>query len=1011
MGYGRTLRSWRRMGGRWFAACTLALTVVSAPSALADDEIEIPTEDALWRSAGESFSADDEKAAALKQYRLFVREYGGSRRAARAHFMVGECLFSMGEFGAAARSYETSLGAHGRDDNLSASALLRLGECRYNLGEFDSAIESLSRVVDHYAQTFQAGDAVVALGESYIAEERWVRLDGLYESLIEERPAYADLEDVRFARGLIAYNAADYDRAVELLKSVESDRGLFFWGRALEDDGQFLPAVQKYKLLLRKYPDSVLADDAELASADAFFEADQLKLAIDAYQSFLEKWPNSPFYPSALYKLACVSYREGRYEEAVRSLEEVRTKYPQEEIRAYADYLIGNCHLELGNIPDATFAYTRVVEEFPLSRVSSAALHKMIFCYANDGNFAQTILLAEDFWRRYPGDPLAGRVLLMKGFAHHQLSEPDRAVREFQAVLDRHPGTDIAERALYLAVLTYYEREQYDRMITIYRHFADELLPTKNPWRAHTYHHLGEAYYALQLYQDASQMYRLVLTGYPRSDVAAYSLQGLTASLAKMGRYDEALEAQEKFLLVLSNEESENGRNQLTSGAVHFNQRDYEAALRSYESFLDDHPDDDAAPGALLQSGEAYYSLQYYEEAIRTWRTLIERFSEHPLAVDALYKIADTQFGLGRYAAAAQSFRAVLDRAPESEHAPDAAYNVANSYYNLRDDEKAIAAFQRFLEEFPDDDRVEGAQRAIQSAFYRSGRSADEYLEANPDSPLTADLLWQEGQQAFNDGEYTRAAERFRRVALEYPESESAPNSVFYLAESHYKNEDLEEALATYRNFASTYESHDLRPLAGFRIGVTYFKLEKYEEAVEAFESLLADFPTSEYAAMAAYNVTLALANLEDWPGYVEACERVVKSFPEHEQRAEALLQSAVVYQDEMGAYEKAIAAYEAALSENAGATTEIHYRIGECRLKLEDLDGALEAFSRAGAAATSDDPFRVAALAEAGEIHEKRADWASALVAYRAIAESGANPEWVEMAEAKIVEVEARAR
>jgi TolA-binding protein len=190
---------------------------------------------------------------------------------------------------------------------------------------------------------------------------------------------------------------------------------------------------------------------------------------------------------------------------------------------------------------------------------------------------------------------------------------------------------------------------------------------------------------------------------------------------------------------------------------------------------------------------------------------------------------------------------------------------------------------------------------------------------------------------------------------------------------------------------------------------VTLFKLERYEEAVAAFETLLSSFPASEYAAMAAYNVTLALANLEDWPAYVQACERIVSDFPGHERRPEMLLQSAVVYQDEMGEYAKAAAAYEAALQTNAASAPEILYRMGECRSKLNDLDGALAAFAKAGASGPDDDQFRIAALAEAAEIHEKRADWVSALEAYRAIARSGANPEWVAMAEAKIAAVEAR--
>jgi len=986
----------------------LWMLLLATPAWAGSDDV--PSESELWRAAGQSFAdGGDDKSSALKQYRLFVSAYDGSDRFPRAQYMVGECLFAMGDYATAREAFEKAYKKRGDDDVLAASALLRMGECHFNLGEFDDAVKKFERCADKHEKTFQAGESLYALGESYIAQERWDRLDRVFLTLLETRPAYADREGLQLMKGLLAYHRGEYQAAIEDLRHVESDRGLFFWGRALEDDAQYLRAVQKYTQLQKKYPESPLADDAAFAAADAFFAAGQYKLAIDAYNEFVNDWPDSPFYPNALYKLAAVSFGDGRYEDAIRSLEVVRAEFAREEIRANADYLIGNAHLELGHVPEAIFAYTRVVEEFPRSLVASAALHKMIVCYANDGNHGQAHLLASDFLDRYPGDPLAGRVLLLRGFSLRALDEADRAVRDFQAVVDQYPTSSLAERALYMATLTYHERDQYDRMITTFRHVADRLLPTDNPGRAETYYRFGEAYFNLDLHKDAAEMYRLVLTGYPRSDVAGYALQGLTAAYAEMGMYEKALEEQEKFLLAMSNRESESSRNQIAVAAIHFNKKNYEDALKAYQQFIDDNPDDPAAAGALLQMGDAYYRLQYYEDAIATWRRLLEQFPDGVESREAVYKIADTTFGLGRFDEAAQVFARIVARGPGSPHAADAAFNVGNCYYNLKRDEEAIDAFQAFLATYPLDERTEAARQAIQSSFYRSGRSVEEYLAANPHSPLAADLLWQQGQDAFAAEDYALAAQRFQRVALEFPDSQSAAGAVFYLAESHYKAEDLDEALATYVNFLDTYADHELASLAAFRVGVTHFRLEEYEKTVSAFERLLQSYPDAEYAPMAAYNVTLALARLEDWPAYVEAADRVVERFPEHDKRAELRLQVGVVFQDEMGAYGDAVGAYRGALEEPTLNPAEIHYRIGQCFGKLEKLDESLASFLDASEAGASDDPYRIAALAEAGEIFEKRSQWSAALEVYRSIQSAGGKPEWTQLAEARIAEVEAR--
>jgi TolA-binding protein len=986
------------------------MLLVAAPAWAGSNDL--PSESELWRAAGNSYAGGgQDKSSALKQYRLLVSAYGGSDRVPRAQYMVGECLFAMGDFPAAREAFHRAYKKRGNDEVLAAAALLRMGECHFNLGEFDDAVNRFEECVKKHTKTFQAGESLYALGETYVAQERWDRLDQVFLKLLETRPAYAEREGMRLMKGLLAYQRQEYQAAINELRHVESDRGLFFWGRALEDDGQYLRAVQKYTQLQKKYPQSSLADDAAFAAADAFFSAGQYRLAIDAYNQFVNDWPDSPFYPNALYKLAAVSFGDGRYEDAIRSLEVVRAKFPHEEIRANADYLVGNSHLELGHIPEAIFAYTRVVEEFPRSRIASAALHKMVVCYANDGNYGQAHLLAGDFLDRYPGDPLAGRVLLLRGYCLRALNEPDRAVRDFQAVVDQYPTSSLAERALYLATLTFHERQQFDRMITTFRHVADRLLPTDNPWRAETYYRFGDAYFSLDLHQDAAEMYRLVLTGYPRADVAGFALQGLTAAYARMGLYEKALEEQEKFLLAMSNQESESSRNQIAVAAIHFNKKNYEGALKSYRSFLDDNPDDPAAAGALLQMGDAYYRLQYYEDAISTWRRLLEQFPDGVEANEALYKIADTTFGLGRFDDAAQVFARIVAQGAGNPHAIDAAFNVGNCYYNLKRDEEAIDAFQSFLAAYPYDDRAEAARQAIQSSFYRSGRSVEEYLAANPHSPLAADLLWQQGQDAFAAEDYTMAARRFQRVALEFPDSQSASGAVFYLAESHYKADDLNEALATYTNFLDTYPDHELASLAAFRVGVTHFRLEAFESTVSSFERLLHWYGDSEYAPMAAYNVTLALARLEDWPAYIEAADRVVERFPGHEKRAELRLQVGVVFQDEMGAYGDAVGAYRAALEEPGLNPAEVHYRIGECHQKLEQLEEALASFMDAAEAGPESDPYRIAALAEAGEIFEKRSQWQAALEVYKSIKSAGGKSEWTELAEARIAAVEARAQ
>ncbi len=975
-------------------------------AASAADAPTVPPEDALWRAAGEAFTNGTDKSAAMQQYRLFVDTYDDSPRAASAQFMVGECYQAVGDWEGALREYDRVRKYPGRDDYLEASVLLREGECLFNLARYDEAVEKYKRLVSRHDDTFLLAEGLYELGQAYIVQGNWLRLEEAYRELLERRPGYADLQEVKFALGLFAFHDGRHDEAREYFDQVPTDRGLYFLGRTLEESGQYILAIQRYKQVLRRFPDSPLADDVAFSIAEAFYHSGQNTVAVRSYRDFLEVYPQSPFVPNARYKMACVTFREGRFDESMRQLEQIVENYPDAKVVAYAQYLIGDCCLQLGRPSEAIFAWTDVVRRFPGSTVASAALHKVVYAYAQEGNHGQAIVLAREFLDRFPGDPLSPRVRVLKGFSHFQLEEYKQALLAFQNVVDKHVNTDVAERALFLSTLAYTRLGQLDRVLTNYNYLASKLLPTPSHWRARTYYHLGEAYFAQGLYREAAGMYRLVLTGYPRANVAAPSLQGLVASLSRAGQYEQALAEQERFLLVLANAESEDGTNSLAVGSIYFNQHNYEDALQQFTDFLATNPEDPAAATALANQADCYYRLQYYEQAVEAWRSLLARFPDAPEAPEALYRVADTQFGLGQFDAASRSYSRLQQQFGGGEHAADAVFGLANCAYNLGQDDLAISRFTEFVETYPEDPRTEDAELGIQSCYYRSGRDMTEYLARRPESALAADVYWNQGQEAFAAGRFGEAADSFERVTLDYPDSESAPGALFYLAESYYRAESLAQALAGFRNFTTTHPDHDLAELAHLRGATVLFKLERHDEAALAYETLTDLFPAGEYAALAAYNAGICYQELEEWHAAIGSLERFAADHPDHENTQGVWLQIAALYQEELGDWTRAVDSYERAAAQPGSPLAEIRYRQGECLARADDLEGALARYESAAQSGQATDPFRVAALAEIGRIAEERGDWGVAIGAYERIIAAGGKPEWTAMAEDRLAAI-----
>jgi TolA-binding protein len=984
----------------------LALMVLVAMPLVAQEDQIVPDEQVLWETIGVSYS-DGDYSTAIQQLQLYLGPYHKSQRSAEAQFMLAESYFNIGDYSLAIEQYGAVHKRKGGNKYLEASVLLRTGECYYNQGNYKIAFEKFEKLLKKHQDSFLIGETLFSIGQTSLATGNWDKLERVYRKLLEERPGYTNLPNVKLALGLFEYQAENYEDAIVWFKEVPTDFGLYYHGRCYEESGQYILAIQKYRQALRRFPDSPLTDVISFNIAEAFYDSNQNKVAEKSYKKFLKNYKDNRFVADARYKLACISYRNQKWEECVRRVEEVKSEQVGNHLLIEACYLAGLAWMEHGSNSHASFEFTEVVRRAPGSKIASSALHKIIYALSDEQNWAQTILIADEFLAKYSGDELEPRVQILKGFSHFKMEEYELAVRSFQNVMDRHANTEAGEKALFLATSTYYHLGQYDRIITNFNFVASRLLPTPSNWRARTYYHLAEAYYTQGLYREASGMYRLVLTGYPRSEMAAASLQGLVASRSQLGEYDLALEEQEEFLLQMTNADSETGGNSLALGSLYFNRHEYEKALQQFTKFIDINPEDTQTASAVLNLADCYYRLQYYEEAISSWMKITTDYSKSRHVQEAFYRIADTQFGLGQFTKAASTYSKLYALNSDGAHSIDALFGIGNSYYNSKQDDLAINAFNEFISSYPEDPRVEDAELGIQSSYYRSGRDMEEYLATRPDSPIAGDHYWTKGQNAFADKNYEAAAVAFERVTLDYADSENGPEALFYLAESYYRMDSNPQALSGYKNFTITHPDHELAGLSMFREGTVLYRMEEYEEAAVTYELLPDMKPDSEYASLALFNASLSYQEVEEWPAAVGSLLRLKSEYPDSERAQGVWYSIAGLYQDELGDYSGAIDAWDKSFAEESATIEEVAYRKGECYEKMDQIEQAIASYDESGLGAEMESSFRIASLARLGELSEQKGDWTTAVHAWNRIIETNGKPEWTAMAQTRIQEIQ----
>jgi tetratricopeptide (TPR) repeat protein len=136
---------------------------------------------------------------------------------------------------------------------------------------------------------------------------------------------------------------------------------------------------------------------------------------------------------------------------------------------------------------------------------------------------------------------------------------------------------------------------------------------------------------------------------------------------------------------------------------------------------------------------------------------------------------------------------------------------------------------------------------------------------------------------------------------------------------------------------------------------------------------------------------------------------RYQERYPGDERAAEVAYQLGDIH-ELAGQNDQAITALEQALAAGPEASlrTEINYRLGVCREKTGDLQGALDAYAMAASSKLKSDPFRLSAIARSAGLHEEAEDYRQALAAYRDLMDNAEDPDLVAAATGRASELEA---
>lgn len=119
---------------------------------------------------------------------------------------------------------------------------------------------------------------------------------------------------------------------------------------------------------------------------------------------------------------------------------------------------------------------------------------------------------------------------------------------------------------------------------------------------------------------------------------------------------------------------------------------------------------------------------------------------------------------------------------------------------------------------------------------------------------LGADEYFEFAKKEFDDGKYIKAITDFTIIVLKFSGDPVIDDAQYYLAESHFKQDEYLIAVSEYQKLINDYPESQYVSLAQFKKGLAYYKLSSRAEldqeftikAIKEFQSFLEEYPDHE---------------------------------------------------------------------------------------------------------------------------------------------------------------------
>lgn len=541
------------------------------------------------------------------------------------------------------------------------------------------------------------------------------------------------------------------------------------------------------------------------------------------------------------YILGYSAYRTADYATAVEPFKSVCKG--DDSLAQNASYHLADCYLKLGDKRLAAYSFAMAANDKFSNEIAEDALFnygKLLF-ETGGGTFNESINVLTRYVTKYPSSPRvqeARELLIAAYYNSHDYDTAYRAIRSFPSP-DGNLKTAL-QKITYFKGLEAFKAGEY----AVAREALEEsqAVGVSPKYGALSSFWLGEIAYKTGDYKGAVEKYNYYVKRAPRTEreykMALYNLGYAHISLDDMPKARQSFEG---FLWLYKDKDSyrADGYNRL--GDVHYMQRNFGEAVKSYER------------AEALNTDERYYAA--YRRAVALGLTGNESKKIETLkgiiktgvgdyADDAAYELGRTYVSSERYKDGAAVLERLVADQPSSPYYTPAMLDLGLIYFNLGKSERSLACYDKVISAAPQSAAAKDAMQSVREIYVSRGDVGSYFAYAERTgvecdlSVMTRDsLTYRAAQKIYLAARHAEAVPQLESYLNQYPRGYYVNDALFCLSDSYLKCDSLDRAIERMTQLSERPKNSYTKPVLE-KLGEVTFSNRRYTEAASAYRRL-----------------------------------------------------------------------------------------------------------------------------------------------------------------------------